>query len=294
MEKKRDLIRQIRAMEKVPVDKTKPFDPSEPPNQGYMEEMSLAELRERLEMVKSIRSQELEDKRERQLEKKHEKQMELAEKLDNLVRVRKTAKEQATARHEEIERKKKEEEERQEKFREQCILEAAEKIAQKKKQRREEEMRLKKELKEISIKRQFLQANAEMVESKAHGEQQLGLQREARNRQNALLIQQKKKNEIKNKETQIRRENRQRDADDFKAMQDAVTARLQKAKEEDQQLKQDIRRANSQARSHQASVERRLAADVGWSSNKYSTHARSSSAHGRMGSTQESRMAQSH
>merc|ERR1712188_118940 len=66
MEKKRDLIRQIRAMEKVPVDKTKPFDPSEPPNQGYMEEMSLAELRERLEMVKSIRTQELEDKRERQ------------------------------------------------------------------------------------------------------------------------------------------------------------------------------------------------------------------------------------
>merc|ERR1719235_435205 len=187
MEKKKDLIRQIRSLEKVPVDRTKPFDASEPPNMGFMEEMSLAELRERLLICQARKEAELEAKRERQLEKKNEKQLELAEKVENLAKVREMSKNDAIERQKRAKEKKQEEKERQERLREQCILEASERIAKKKKQRREEEARLKKELKEISIKRQFLQANAEMVEKKAHEEQQLGLVREARIRQQSLL-----------------------------------------------------------------------------------------------------------
>merc|ERR1719409_799241 len=88
MERRKDLIRQIRALERVPVERFKMFDPAEQPCQGLLEEMSLSELRERLQMEEAKRSKELEDKRERQLEKKHEKQLELAEKAETLAKIR--------------------------------------------------------------------------------------------------------------------------------------------------------------------------------------------------------------
>ncbi|CAJ1340443.1 unnamed protein product [Effrenium voratum] len=65
MERKRDLIREIRALEKVPVERAKLFDPAEPPCQGLLEEMSLAELKERLRIVTAQKEKELDMKRER-------------------------------------------------------------------------------------------------------------------------------------------------------------------------------------------------------------------------------------
>merc|ERR1719313_2895692 len=100
------------------------------------------------------------------------------------------AKQESQERHQVVKQRKVEAEERQKVFREQCVVEAAGKIAQKKKERRDEELRLKKELKEISTKRQFLAANAEMVEAKAHAEQQSGLEREAARRQHVGLLEQ--------------------------------------------------------------------------------------------------------
>jgi len=272
MERKKDLIRQIRAIERVSVLKAQLFDPSEPPRKGYMEEMSLAELRERLKMLEATNEKELEDKREKNLTRKDAKQSQLLEKAENLSKIRDQARQEATDRAEKINAKKREENEQRERIREQCIIEASEKIRQKKNQKREEEARLRRELKEISIKRQFLQANAEMVESKAHGEQQKGLEREARDRQNNLLLEQKKKNDVKAKEQFIRRENRAQRESDFKTMCKDVDARLAQAKADDAALKAEIRSGNLTARTLQKSTENKLAADVGWSSNKYSTH----------------------
>merc|ERR1719197_2251993 len=111
MERRKDLIRQIRALEKVPVERFKMYDPAEPPCHGLLEEMSLAELRERLSMEQAKQSKELEDKRERQLEKKHGKQLELAEKAETLAKIRDIAKQESNERHTVIKARKKEAEE---------------------------------------------------------------------------------------------------------------------------------------------------------------------------------------
>lgn len=47
--RKQELIRQIRELEKIPIVRTKGFDPTEASNHGLLEEMSIAELRERIE-----------------------------------------------------------------------------------------------------------------------------------------------------------------------------------------------------------------------------------------------------
>merc|ERR1719453_2581380 len=84
MERRKDLIRQIRAIERVSVLRVKPFDRSEPPRAGYMEEMSLSELNERLKMLQAQQVKETEDKRELSLAKKLAKQQQLTEKAELL------------------------------------------------------------------------------------------------------------------------------------------------------------------------------------------------------------------
>jgi len=50
--RKQELIRQIRELEKIPIVRTKGFDPTETGGYGLLEEMSIAELRERIEFNK--------------------------------------------------------------------------------------------------------------------------------------------------------------------------------------------------------------------------------------------------
>jgi len=52
LRKKHELIMQIRELEKIPIIRTKGFDPTEAGGFGLLEEMSIAELRERLEFNK--------------------------------------------------------------------------------------------------------------------------------------------------------------------------------------------------------------------------------------------------
>ena len=63
MAKKQELIMQIRELEKIPIIRTKGFDPTEAGNFGLLQEMSIAELRERLEYNKRENEQEVELKR---------------------------------------------------------------------------------------------------------------------------------------------------------------------------------------------------------------------------------------
>merc|ERR1711972_211160 len=110
---------------------------------------------------------------------------------------------------------------------------------------------------------------AAMVEARGHGEQQRGLDREARQRQKVLLVEQRRKNEIKAKEARIRHDNRQQEADDYKLMTEAVNDRLHRAKVADTALKEEILKAASSARDCQRTIERKNTMEFGHTSNRY-------------------------
>lgn len=269
MERRRDLIRQIRALEKVPVEKFKHFDRAEQPCQGLLEEMSYAELQERLKIVVDQHAKEVEDKRQRQLENKVEKQHELKEKAETLAKIRERSKSESQAKHAAIKQRKIEVAEAQKQYREQCTVEVAERIQQKKKEKLQEEIRLKKELKEIAVKRQFLAANASMVEAKAHAEQHAGLEREAKDRQHVGLKEQRRANVIVARDAITRRQVKEAEAEEYKVMQTAVNERISRAKASDAQLKEEVMKASLSARNSQFEIVRRQRQEVGHSSNKY-------------------------
>lgn len=60
--RKEELIRQIRELEKIPIVRTTGYDPTETAGHGLLEEMSLAELRERIEYEKIRRQVETDEK----------------------------------------------------------------------------------------------------------------------------------------------------------------------------------------------------------------------------------------
>lgn len=70
--KKEELIRQIRELEKIPIVRMKGFDPTETGGYGLLEEMSIAELRERMEFNKRKDEQDTNYKREENLKAKEE------------------------------------------------------------------------------------------------------------------------------------------------------------------------------------------------------------------------------
>jgi len=269
MERRRDLIRQIRALEKVPVERFKAYDRAEQPCQGLLEEMSYAELQERLKIVTTQHAKETDDRRERQLKEKLEKQHELKEKAETLVKIRERSKSESQARHAQMKQRKVQVEDMQKRYREQCTVEVAERIQQKKKEKLQEEIQLKKELKEISVKRQFLSANADMVEAKSHAEQHAGLEREANRRQHVGLHEQRRKDVIVARDAITRRAVKEDLAQEYKVMQDAVNDRISRAKASDALLKTEIMKASMSARNSQFEIARRQRDEIGHSSNKY-------------------------
>ena len=87
------------------------------------------------------------------------------------------------------------------------LLEVHGKIEKKKKEKAEEEARLAQELKEIRLQRQYLNANAAMVEEQAWRQLEAGKERQIRNNQNERLIDQCAYNQIKVKDQTVRADN---------------------------------------------------------------------------------------
>ncbi len=156
-ERRKDIIVQIRELERLPMKRTKGFDPTETPGLGLLEEMSLAELRERLEMQKKFLEEYVEAKKEENRLKQSEKNEDYIQKANLVMNYR-----DQLRNEKEIERKNKMEKKNQEaemkkKIREKNLLEVKEKIEGKKNKLKKEEEILEKKIREIKLQRQYLQ-----------------------------------------------------------------------------------------------------------------------------------------
>jgi len=95
LRKREELIRQIREIEKIPIQRTKGFDPTEAGGHGLMVEMSVAELRERLEFVRREQQQECDFKREKNLAAKERESEQLMEDANKIQIARQKRKDEA-------------------------------------------------------------------------------------------------------------------------------------------------------------------------------------------------------
>ncbi|CAJ1412577.1 unnamed protein product [Effrenium voratum] len=111
--RKKELIRQIRALERAPRESAKVFDRAEAPCHGLLEEMSMAELKERLKVMQAQHDRMVEEKRERQLAKKAEKAELLTDKVQLLAKVREQAREQLIETRDYLRQQKQQEEVKQ-------------------------------------------------------------------------------------------------------------------------------------------------------------------------------------
>lgn len=190
MARKHELIMQIRELEKIPIVRTKGFDPTEAGGFGLLQEMSIAELRERLEFNKREREQDTENKRQQNLSAKDRANQDLISTATKIEDARQKRKDENDRKRDEKNRHAEELAMKKKEIKDRNTEMAYNKINKKKLDKKAEDERLAKELKEIRLNRQYMNANAAMVEEKAWKELESGAERQIRNNQNSKLIDQ--------------------------------------------------------------------------------------------------------
>ena len=204
LERRDDLIRQIRELEKLPIKRTTGFDPTETPGYGLLEEMSLVELRERLALQKRMHADEIKSKKE-------ENKLRMQERADEIVNKAQIIQENRDRLRnmKEIERKAKKdailaEKERIKAAREKSLFEVKQKIENKKQKLKKEDEIFQKKIREIKLQRQFLQLGRDAVEFKQFEQIEDGVERKINDRQNQDLIDQLALEKIKWVDVKIR------------------------------------------------------------------------------------------
>ena len=185
-----DLIRQIRELEKLPIRRQKGFDPTETPGYGFLEEMSLVELKERLALQKKMLIDEINSKKE-------ENKLKMQERADDLINKALIIQENRDKlrNQKELERKKKQEEkdtltERYRIEREQNLFKYKQKIENKKKQLKNDDAIFQKKIREIKLQQQFSQLGRDAVEFKQFQLIEDGMEKKVNDKQNQALVDQ--------------------------------------------------------------------------------------------------------
>lgn len=244
-----DLIRQIRALELVHREHVAVFDPTATMQLGLLDEMSLSELRERLEVRKAEQLAWEASRREDILSDKTEKRELLEEKAKGLARARHAAASASAVQREwrkAAERAKQQEEEAK---RREGNLKLAEKLQQHRLASEAQTATLKAEADEISKKRLFLGAAKNLLEESHFDQLEQGAEREARERQSTMQVTATTDERVKRLERELReknarvakeskaREDARRDHEVARARNDGVT----KARDEDELLRGMVR-----------------------------------------------------
>ena len=218
LQRRDDLIRQIRELEKLPIKRTTGFDPTETPGYGLLEEMSLVELRERLALQKKMHLDEIKSKKE-------ENKLRMQERADELVNKAQIIQENRDRLRnmKEIERKAKKdaiirEKERIKAMREKSLFEVKQKIENKKQKLKKEDEIFQKKIREIKLQRQFLQLGRDAVEFKQFKQIEEGVERKINDRQNQDLIDQLALEKIKWVDVKIKHTDAKKVNKDLKEM----------------------------------------------------------------------------
>jgi hypothetical protein len=88
MRQRAALIQQIRALESMPIDRWKPVDLTSVAGHCLHDEMSIAELRERLELVKLEREKERELRRDHIVKEKQLKEQKITDTVQSIIKHR--------------------------------------------------------------------------------------------------------------------------------------------------------------------------------------------------------------
>lgn len=240
LRKREELIRQIRELEKIPIVRTQGFDPTETAGHGLLNEMSIAELRERLEYEKIRRQAECEQKREENKKAKEEKSDMLSNTAEEIIKARNELKSKKERERLEKQLKKEAEEAKRKEAREKGLLEAYDRISEKKRLKKEEEERLAAELRKIKLQREYLNADKSMMEKKAWKDLEAGAERQARDKQNNALLDQWRTNGIKVKDLSINAQNNKKTVQNKIEYEKGYKGRLETRKMENEILHKEV------------------------------------------------------
>ncbi len=209
--RRNDLIRRIRAIERVPNKKpVEPYDPTQSGGHGLLEEMSLLELKERLAINEMNEKKAHAAFSRKIVEKKMLKDKAMQARIEVIRRARDAA---AAANRKSRQRKKELDEEKlrtEQEVKDAAKIEMSKRLA-KIRAAREEEIRALQEEEEKLVKRNlFLGAAKDMVEEKVHREVVKGQERTSRLLQREAQTETIRREQIMRREKAIRVENQKR------------------------------------------------------------------------------------
>ena len=186
-EKRDNIISQIRTLERIPKKREIGFDPTETPGYGLLDEMSLAELRERLYIQKKMKIDELNCKKE-------ENKLRMKRRADDLYNKALMIQENRNKLRlkKEMERKYKKEQmdninEKYNIERENNIINCKKKLEDKKNKMRKEDENFLKKIREIKLHLQFNNVGKDQVEYEHNENNEIGLERKYNDLQNKKL-----------------------------------------------------------------------------------------------------------